>query len=757
MLTRSPLFPRPRVWLAFASSCCLLLELSIALGGCGKRTIPAEIPINYSLEIRDPIMRKFTQICQRIEVTASGSLKKGQTNLHGIPVTTDDNTTFSLALTIPITDPQRINMGTAAGSLTVSKPISLGGIPLPQKIVLQPGKATGEVDLVGTLAMFILNTVAGRPMQDEGGKNAGSLINTATIQTAKLDLTSGAPLEFGPLHLTLAPGSRLLLKDLAFDQSLNYAGKIDATLNFASGCKYAGKKAEFEFQGGTAALPMQVTKQSGLISLKLDPKTPPVRLSKCVYRFGKIKQCRAEAENGALSVGSFSWQKVEGSEEVELRSKSAMVLQRSSLVLKNPKGTFTLSAQFPRDIPAWLEIDRTKDGAANNWWTDTTNQASKVSMEVTPGADSTSVLLGKTAIGPVSLSKEGDLEFSFKQGVSEVKKVEWSNGKKSFRLVCAPGSTMSIPQGTSMSVLKDEEGTKTHLPLSLHIGKATIFGTKNSVDLSDLQGKVTLTVDHGTRLEGNLDFALVDSDLLGQHKIDVKTHDIELITKKTGSEADLNDCSMSVSNQVLTAMINEQLPNEKTYEMDRPLIEKQKWRYRNAKLKKVTITNLAVKDVRADKAGQEHFTATGDVAIEGTIEKTGILSLLKSKEDAKWEVKPWSATGSVIGDGDLTYKVQTRTPVTDTQVDYQLTLDLHPAQDVVLNWKAVSDGFLSKAESGAVTKFIQGYDPVAFTRKSTVRVFKKNSKALSSVGLKQITISPISDGLRVDFGAEIKL
>jgi hypothetical protein len=756
-LARLKLFFRLRNRLAIVSACCLVAQFSFFLSGCGKTLIPAAVPINYSLEIRDPVLRKFTQICQCITVAASGSLKKGKVDLHGIPVSAEDDTTFALSLTLPITDPERISMSTATGVLTVSKPITLGGVPLPQKIVLEPGKATGQVDLLGTLGMFIVNIIANKPLQDAGGKNAGSLINTVSIQTAQLDLTPGAALDLGALHLNLAPGSRLTLKDLTFDQNLNYTGKIDAALHFSKGCKYAGKKADFEFDSGTADLHLQATKQDNLISLKLDAKTPPVDLSTCTYRFGKVKQCKAEAKHGTLAVREFTWQKVEGGESVDLKSKSAMTLQSSSLLLKNPKGTFTLSAQFPRDIPAWLEVDRTKDGATNNWWTETTNEASKVTMEITPGKDVTSVLLGRTAIGPVSLSKEGDLEFSFKKGVSEVKKVEWSNGKKSFRLSCASGSTMSIPPGTSMSFLKDEEGSKTHLPLSLNLGKATISGTKSSVDLSDLKGKVTLTVDHGTRLTGNLDFALVDSELLGQHKIEVKTHDIELITKKTGSEADLKDCSMSVSNQALAQMINEQLPNEKTFEVDKQLIEKQKWCYRNARLTKVTMTNLAVKELHAIHAGEEQFTVTGDVAVEGTVEKTAVLSLLINKSNAKWELRPWSATGSVVGNGDVKYTIVARTPVTDTEVDYELTLDLHPPEDVVLNWKAVSNGLLSNAESKVITKFIQSYDPAAFSRKATLKVFKKKPKSLNSVALQDITTAPISDGLRVDFAAELKL
>jgi hypothetical protein len=720
--------------------------------GCATKPSVQQISTNYSLDVRDPVIRKFTEITNKVDLHATGTFKGGGALIHGVPVKVEEGTTFVLSLSIPITDPKSIQMGLATGSLKVSKPLIVAGVPVPQAIILTPGKAIAEVDLLGSVGMFLVNTISAASLDVSTGKDAQSLIQDVTIDSARFDLRSSA-IDLGKLHLNLAPGSTILLSKLRFDHALNYDGNLITDLKLAPGCKYAGEKADFTFDSGTAKLNLNAKKVSDVIYLKAASAEKAIILGKCTYKFGKIKQCAARSETASLEVRKFEWQKTEGQEKAILHCNVAMLLQNSTLLLKNPKESFTLTAQFAHSIPALLQVDRTPTGSINEWWTEKTNTADNFAIDVLGAGAETSMVCGKTVLGPVSLSKSGDLEFSFKQGTSTLKSAKWACGKRAFNLVCSPDSTLSIPPGSSMSWLKDAEGSKTNLPLSVKVSKATLSGAGENIQLSDLRGNVSLIVDNGTQLNGDLDFSIINSELLGQQKVDIKTHSISFVPAKGGGEAILKQCSMAMTNAALAALVNAQLPQEKTYTVDKMVLERQRWRYRKFAITKVTVRDLQVAQVKCTAATEEHFSVTGNVKVEGTVEKAGLLAVIKKTK--KWEEKPWTAKGQVVGDGVLKYKIIPKTSLRDSIIDYELSLDLRPTKDVDLDWSQVSDGILSKAENSVITKFIEKFDPAAIIQKSHVKI--ATSTRFNAIRVRDVATAPTDNGLRVDFSTELDL
>jgi hypothetical protein len=161
----------------------LTISSSLLLTGCAKKNITGQISsANIGWTVHDPVLSKFTHICKNVELNAEGEFKKGSANIHGFQIGTQDGTKFSLSLNIPINDPERINFGTATGALTVSKPITINNIPLPQKVVLEPGKATAEVDLLGGMSEFLLNIITSKPADQTNGA-ARSIIQAVTIKS----------------------------------------------------------------------------------------------------------------------------------------------------------------------------------------------------------------------------------------------------------------------------------------------------------------------------------------------------------------------------------------------------------------------------------------------------------------------------------------------------------------------------------------------------------------------------------------------
>jgi hypothetical protein len=743
--------------LAAVASCIAVLFASSVMSGCSSQKTTVQLKNNFAWHVQDPILSRFTNICSSIQLNVSGSFKKGTANFKGLPISADDGTDFVLSLKIPIVDPEQINFGLASGYLNLTKPIKLAGIPLPQQLALEPGKASAQVDFIGGLGDFLMNSVTSHASSDTDSGGLGNIIKTVNVKTMTLSLADGKPLDLGRLHLVVGPDSTVTMKNLTLNERLDYQGKAEAQLNFKPGCEYIGKHAEFKFNGGKAQLNLHAAKVGDLYSFKSDPTGSIADLTDCSYLFGKYKQCEAKSRHGILHIEQFLCEDIAHQQYPKFDSKSSMLLEKSQLLIRNPKKTFKLTSNFSTPIPAMLQLSAENGELATQWWTEKTNQADNVTMDMSPQASTTELVLGKTLVGPVQLSKEGDLDFSFDKGVSVLKQLKWSNDKKSFEMSCRGDSTISIPPNMSMSVLKDEGGTATTLPLNLDVDKAIITGSKGSeTELNDLSGKVILTVDNGTKLTGNLQMSLVSCDLLGCHTIKLQTDGLSLTSDKSGGLVGINVCKLNVSNSEMSGIINEEIPTEQEYDVNKPLQEKQKWRYRNAMLKHVTVKNIKIKQLQAKGPGLETFTVSGDVAIQGTIEKGGLLSVIK-KQKRDWDVCPWSATGQVEGDGYVKYKADPKVPLSDSKVGYEMSIDLKPADNVDLDWSHVDTGLLSKAEHAIITKFISSYDPKAFLKTATIKVFKQRSTKLDRIIVNGLKTAPTKDGLCVSFSSRIHL
>src|SRR5580704_15490519 len=104
------------VLLIFATLATFLLLASCKQALMQERSIPA----NLSMEVRDPLFRKLTNITERFEVSATGEFKAGSTLVKGIPINVAKGTQFKCELTLPIKDCEQIDASLVEGSLWTS-------------------------------------------------------------------------------------------------------------------------------------------------------------------------------------------------------------------------------------------------------------------------------------------------------------------------------------------------------------------------------------------------------------------------------------------------------------------------------------------------------------------------------------------------------------------------------------------------------------------------------------------------------------
>ncbi len=727
---------------------CLIL-----VGGCAditpqKQTVKADIRI----KVEDPVVRRITEVTDRFDLQASGKFKGGSFMVHDKTLKFEPDTTFTLKLTLPIDDPKVISTKYATGELVTSQPISVNGIPAPEKLILKKGTVTGDVDIVRTIGIFIFNVLEYQNVSDEGGSDWKKAFAQLTINKSSLVMRPNSTMELGKQHIHIGKDSTLTFKDLIVDSDFNYAGQCIVDVNFADQNTYRGTKIDLDFNGGSMQINFNAKRQNGVVTLTAPDKQKPIRLTDCIYRFGREKKSNAHAEVVLLNEKRFVWQKTEGTDKPAIHFSADMMLQKTILHILNTK--LNLLANFPASVPAKLDIDRKEDGLMETNF-NTLNLVPAANADITMHRqnEDVSVKLSDALVGPISIAKFGDLQLSLANGNAKLRQISWGTDAHGFTLNTSSGSTLSITKGMSMDLVKDQDGITCTLPMTLKLGQAKLLSSAMKLGLANLMGNMVLKIDKGVDLDGKINFTVANSNLFGSNKTDVAVNGLSVDSKNGNSRAQLRNCSIVIPMAALKEQIEEHLPDDKVFPINKTMLAERKWRYRNGFVESITLHNPQLDKIEMTSPGVAKFTASGDADAKGTIEKGGILSVIKGP--AKWEKRPWSASAHLVGTGVVNYKILANDSLSNSELDYSASLDLPLPDDIDLDWSQVNDGLLEKAERNAVVKSIQKLKPLHLDFKDKeVKLFPNGRKNFDALKLKNLKSHPVSSGLQLDFNAD---
>jgi hypothetical protein len=732
----------------------LALAIVLLSQGCGRPLVHEHsIPANISIEVKDPLCRRLTDATEKFEVVAVGEFKAGSFVVQGVPLQVAKGTAFRLELTLPIDDPQHIDTALASGHLWTSAPLVVGGVSISQDIGLSNGKATAEVDLVRAIGIFLFNVLQNQLVDSSGGSGIKDVVETIRLKHAVLSLRPGASFDIGKIHLVAAPHSKVELNNVALDRALNYDGELLFDMQFSSGCNYIGEKVDIYFNGGSALFALHARRIQRVLTLFSENEQRLLKLEDCTYRFGKQKQSSVRAKLAALQFSQFTWQKREEEEKARIHALADMVLNSTFLELKNSR--LDLVAVFSRPVPATLRIDRDGDARQILFSTDKSAIANSLDINLTRKSTNTSIALVDAKIGPISLTKSGDLKFSLDEGTAALRQIVWHRGEKEFKLVTVPGSTLSITEGLSMELSRDESGTHCSLPLSVDLGTATLSGSFGTLELGALNGDLQINADGDVGIEGNLSFSIVQSDLLGNHKMEVRVRGIRVASKEGVATVHFNECSVIMPNHALFAEISRTLPSEKVYSMAKPVLKDQRWRYRNAVVTKIVLRKPTIEKLWSVKNNEEHFSGYGDIEALGTVEKGSMLSIFKKTDN--WQNCPWSARARLAGSGVLAYQFEPNGTLSDSQFKYTLKMNLPLPEDLKLDWSKVSGGLLQKAEKSIIVGAVKNAPPISLDYQGKFKLFPGRKSQLKSLRIKQFRTEPAGDGIEINFVADANL
>ncbi len=727
---------------------CLLLFSSCTEVKPQKQTVKA----NISIKVEDPVIRRITAITDRFDLEASGKFKGGSFMVNDKKLTFAPDTTFTLKLTLPIDDPKVISTKNATGELTTSQPISVNGIPAPDHLILKKGTVTGDVDIVRTIGIFIFNVLENQDVNAEGGGDWKSAFAQLTIAKSSLVMRPDSTMELGKQHIHIGKDSTLTFKNLVVDSNFNYAGQCIVDVNFGDKNTYTGTKVDIDFNGGSMFMVFDAKRQNHVVTLAAPGKQKPIRLVDCVYRFGKGKKSSARAEVVMLNEKKFVWQKTEGTDKPAIHFASDMMLQKTVLHILNTK--LDLLANFPSSVPTNLSIDRSEDGMMETNF-NTLNLVPAASADITMHRqhEDVNVKLAEALVGPIAITKFGDLQLSLANGNAKLKQISWGNDSHGFTLDTSGGSTLSITKGMSMDLVKDQEGVTCTLPMTLKLGQAKFSSNSMKLGLTNLNGNMILTIDKGVDLDGKINFSVGNSNLFGSNKTDVSVNGLSVDSKNGSTNAQLKNCCIVIPVAALKDQIEEHLPDDKVFPINKTMLAERKWRYKNATVESITLHNPKLDKIEMTSAGVAKFTASGDADAKGTVEKGGLLSIVKGP--SKWEKRPWTASAHLVGSGIVNYKIVANDSLSKSELDYSVSMDLPLPDDIDLDWSQVNDGLLEKAERNAVVKSIQKLKPLhlEFLNKE-VKLFPNGQKNFTALKLKNLKSHPVASGLQLDFNAD---
>ncbi len=729
----------------------LLLTLIVNLSACGKTAGVQKQTINaaMSVPVSDPVIRRLTEVTSSIDIVAAGEFNAGNYHVNNMLVTIAPNTRFNLKLSLPIKDPAAISTRLVTGSFESSESLTINAIPVPKSIELTRGKVSAEVDLVHSMTAFLVSLL----QASTESSDLRAMIESIRIDRAALALRPGSTLSFGSRNIAIGPGSSVVFSDVIVDHSLDYRGLCAVNLNFAKGCRWIGEKVNCEFEGGNAHLQMVANKVDDRITLTSDKDRTAVQkvvITPCNFRFGKNKRSNALSSSVIIGVKDLTWKHRQGDTFSNMHILGLMNLVHTYLDLKTD--AHETRALFPGTVDARLEISEDKEGKSTHFATTESATAKEGQITIAKKATRLELFLGQTTIGPVSFDKTGDLQFVLENGVAKLKSLEWHGNKSNFVLTTAGSSTLSIPDGMLVEKGKQEGHTHLALPITIRLGAATLKGPGGQVKLSNLAGDLTVDVDQEVQIASKLDFSVPESKFFSGQQADVKVRGLDLSVINGKTRIHLRNCSVLLPDQVLVDTITKHIPESFQFDLNKTLSENKKWRYRNAVATKVSVKNFKVTQMDPEPPNILKFSAEGDVNLDGTIEKTGIIGG-GSDDPSKWEQKPWSLAGHAAGDGQVKYSFKPSGHGMKSQLVYDLELSVPLSNDIKLDWSQVAGGFLKFAERKIIVGHLRKIT-VPIKYQGQMELFAKSDTISRNFNVTKLAVKPVHSDMQVDFSAE---
>ncbi len=744
-----------------------------------------------------------------LDIEASGLLNQGDYQFQGRIIKVKEGTRFNLDMSLALNGRAQLDTNLAEGKLTLSQPIEIGNIPSPTAIELKGGQATVELDLARALLGLIVESLQHVSKKAEPSAHDSlpaalspllSLLKDLEIKRAHIKFMPEAPLSLPSFHTKCGVNSYWQLQNVKFTGPGEYSGDATVVLNELRDTHLEAGGLVYDAESCSISFSAKISAHDGTLHLSAgDSGKPFFRSSgnKIAYMpeaEGRLSSKQSlSAPGGSLALQcqnlSILMRKLNIQKSLGIGDQPSCDLESSATIsglkfaLKSPgqtvEGTVPLptQAQLLCKIPAVNEDGQAQTKQRPNDLSGKADRSIHLSiaetLSVSPlhwviqkNNNQLDLVLRDVSVSNLAIGTTSGISLTMDSALLKPSQLLWHKKKSTFTVCSDPLTRLKFTQPFSITI--DQGGKLSmsdRLPLSITSGAIRLSNNKHSITCSHLNGNCNFTlVPDAIKMNGRFSMALSGRD--SSHALPALP-DFEGNINSLTLAGDQNDLKIAVDkaavlinrNDLLHA-IRAAIPDPYIVNVDELLLAKQKWRYRNMKLKKVTLLHEKLNEMNFPKANQISLAGESDLKLEGTVEAYHQKFNPLAKEPSQWKEHSWLARAHVQESGLVDYKLIAGKSLAQSKLHLDGEVDVGVPQTIDFDWSKVAGDTLARAENALLQSGIKGASSIAGSKKAKINfsrdiaLIKKPNHLLSIIKLNSFTVSPEQKQLLVTFSGE---
>lgn len=709
------------------------------LSGCST-TYRTEVPVSISLPIKDPALLTLAKITDTVTIDASGTLSAGQYKIGKHKLSIPDKTEFHITFKLPVGGSSTLLVEQADGVFKTSAPLTLDGIPGPKRIELHKGVASAEVDIGRVIVGFLLNALH---TGEEKSFIPAGIVENVRISSAQFSILDGSSVRMAASYALFGKGSSITLKDVEVSFKggrSNWSGLLIANLNLKP-LDWKQDKLKMRVNTMQINTTLEAKRTTDQIDLSLSKSAvTKIDLNSIHLRCGKPNVL---ATSGTVELSKFNASWPNNLPEPIMMVESQVKLKSARLNMPFADGS--LSAVLGTDTCLAIKANRSETERSLS--ATLPNPKSESAQFSYSSKESTlDLIINQIKLGTFQFQDTGTVNASMDGGQFELSSLRWNANKSNFHLTTT-GSKVTLKSWTASTKESLTKAVSSEIPISITAGTATMERGRSKLLFKNLSGNINVAVQkNGVRIRGALSSSNTgEFGGLTIPGVQTSLKNIKLVTSGNHLRLDLQDLNVTIPARVLEESIKKSVPKHEKFTLNKPILEKQKWRYRKFIVKDVEAIAPKVKAFNVTGASALTFEGSSDIKVTGTVER---LHMSLSGKERGWKEHPWSASGSISGKGDAVYKLNVGKSLAESTIDYEARLRLPVPEKLNVDWSKVSNDLLGKSEHALIGSAIKhanhftDKDGIPIQFKGSHQVFSNPIYILRSIQVNRIRIFP---------------
>lgn len=771
--------PRTKVVHLLAAATILLAPVSItSCSSIPKQT--ATVDAQITVAITDPLFQKIVSVCELLTIKGSGSLKAGKYKFKNQTIEVEEGTTFELDASIGFDGKPAVDTGLAKGVLTLNKEIKLDNVPLPTRVQLENGKATVELDIARALFAALINALQQHHSDGKDNAPLADLPSSIEIKEARLDLKEGSVFEFAGCSADIGKGSSIKLANVVVASKTKYAGSMSVDFKLNKNTSFTSNGMTCGISNGRIQFAANIECEEGKLKIVsvADNNSCTLSASNCVFHSVEQNVKTSSESKTNNSPKTVSDKTTVTTKEVNINidkleiAKTLDVTDAPSVNFSGRaelKGTdfdvaiapHSIKGSIPSSSAVKVDYTSTAQKTSGAVVIDQGITAQNFRWTANMAGDYLDVQLREATIAHVKADTTSGIALKLDAAIKP-SKLTWKGPHAALDLTFDKEARVSSAEPMSFSFHNSKVTTPKSLPLDIAAGNVSIRDKKNHVfKLKNVDGNCKISVGEKTmKVDCDASMRLSsNADVLGIPGFNAKIGKLKISATEQHAQLQLLDCLVLLSMNDLKKSITEKLPDPLVVQKEEVLLEKKQLRYRNLRIKKITVSHPSLTDFSFQKANEVSVAADADLKLEGTVEVYHQKLNPLSKVPSSWKEHPWEASAHVKEDGLVDYKLVSGKSLKDSKIHLDTKLQIGYPDKISVDWSKVAGDTLAKAENKVLQTAISGAKlfakdkTIAVNYSGDLAVFKSADARLNAIQVKSLTMSPRGNDLAINFSA----